>query len=116
MKLPNFKVLTEKSIMDIPYVNEAQRETDVGLLAEEQDNILTLNGIGFYKSYEVHFFDSRYNDECTIKIDIDDAIQHLAIKDGVDLVRFENGNIGFVAYCNGVENGFEILGDENKDE
>ena len=25
-------------------------------------------------------------------------IQYLAIKDGVDLVRFDNGNIGFVAY------------------
>lgn len=111
MKLHKFKVLTEKSVLDIPYINEAQREADVGLLVEEQDNIMTLNGIDFYKSYNVHFFDSKYNDDCTMKMSIDEAIQYLAIKDGYDLVRFENGNIGFVAYYNGVKNGFEILRD-----
>lgn len=41
--------------------------------------------------------------------EIDSCIQYLAIKDGFDLVRFSNGNLGFVAYYNGYENGFEII-------
>jgi len=45
----------------------------------------------------------------------DDAIQHLAIKDGYDLIQFENGNYGYVAYYNGIENGFEILGESEED-
>ena len=40
---------------------------------------------------------------------IDDAIQHLDIKEGFDMVQFSNGNIGFVAYYDGMPNGFEIL-------
>ena len=40
---------------------------------------------------------------------IDEAIQHLAIKEGFDMVQFSNGNLGFVAYYDGEANGFEIL-------
>ena len=43
-------------------------------------------------------------------MDIDDAIQCLAIKDGVDMVQFSNGNYGFVAYYSGDTNGFEVIG------
>lgn len=111
MKLHKFKVLTKKSVLDIPYETETQRETDVGFLVEEQCDILTSNGFSFYKCYRIHFFNSRYTHDHIINIDIDEAIQCLAIKDGYDLVRFENGNIGFVAYYNNVENGFEILRD-----
>ena len=42
--------------------------------------------------------------------DIDEAIQYLNIKEGYDMVQFDNGNIGFVAYYDGVENGFEVIG------
>ncbi len=38
-----------------------------------------------------------------------DAVAALASKEGIDLVQFENGNYGFVAYYNENENGFEIL-------
>ena len=41
--------------------------------------------------------------------EVNDYIDKLAIKDGVNLVRFENGNIGFVGVYNGYENGFEII-------
>ena len=34
----------------------------------------------------------------------------VAIKDGVDMVQFANGNYGFVAYYNGGINGFEVIG------
>ena len=40
---------------------------------------------------------------------IDEAIQHLDIKEGYDMVQYDNGNIGFVAYYDGVPNGFEII-------
>ena len=40
---------------------------------------------------------------------IDEAIQHLDIKEGYDMVQYNNGNIGFVAYYNGEANGFEII-------
>ena len=43
-------------------------------------------------------------------MDIDNAIEHLASKDGVDMVQFSNGNYGFVAYYNGKVNGFEVIG------
>ena len=41
---------------------------------------------------------------------IEFAIQHLAIKEGYDMGQLSNGNYGFVAYYNGVPNGFEIIG------
>ena len=40
---------------------------------------------------------------------INEAIQYLAIKDGIDLVMFENGNLGFVAYYNNYKDYLEIL-------
>ena len=72
---------------------------------EEKRNILGLNN----GSYICHFFDSPWFDEDTIVMDIDDAIQCLAIKDGVDMVQFSNGNYGFIAYYNGKVNGFEVI-------
>jgi len=41
--------------------------------------------------------------------EIDDYIQCLAIKDGVNLVQFKSGYYGFMAYYGGHENGFEIM-------
>ena len=73
---------------------------------EEKRNTLGLNN----GSYICHFFGSPWFDEETIEMDIDDAIECLAIKDGVDMVQFSNGNYGFVAYYNGRVNGFEVIG------
>lgn len=109
MKLPKFKVITNKSVMDIRYENDEQNEKELIALVEEQFNILEQVGILFNDSYMIHFFDTLYTNDRTKEMDVDDAIQHLAIKDGYDLVQFENGNYGFVAYYSGVENGFEIL-------
>ena len=41
--------------------------------------------------------------------EVNDCIDRLAIKDGLNLVKFENGNIGFMGTYNGYENGFEII-------
>ena len=86
-------------------VYESEPE-DIVREQEEKRNILGLNN----KNYICHFFDSAWFDEETIEMDIDDAIQCLAIKDGVDMVQFSNGNYGFVAYYSGETNGFEVIG------
>ena len=48
-----------------------------------------------------------------IRLDtIYDALQSLALKDGADLVEFEDGNIGYIGYYNGFlieTNNFKIL-------
>lgn len=57
----------------------------------------------------VHFIDSPFGNSCMNWTTINDAIERLAIKDGADLVRFSNGNIGFVSYYNCSYDAFEIL-------
>lgn len=79
------------------------------ILAEQQEKRKIL-GLDKPKDYLCHFFDSGFFNESIEIIDIDCAIQYLAIKDGVDMVLFSNGNYGFVAYYNGEVNGFEIIG------
>ena len=86
-------------------VYESEPE-DIVCEQEEKRNILGLNN----GNYICHFFDSAWFDEEIIEMDIDDAIQCLAIKDGVDMVQFSNGNYGFVAYYSGETNGFEVIG------
>ena len=108
-KLPNFKILTKKSILDIPYENDKQYQENRRVLTAEQDKIIAKNGYDFNKYYDVHFYESAYTNEFKTDMSINDAIQCLAIKDGCDLVKFDNGNIGYVAYYNGHKNGFEIL-------
>lgn len=105
-----FTVLTDKSTLDVE--PDCRRE-----VADQQDAILSeLGYINDGKTrYKEHFFESPFFDEQTRNLVLDDAIQCLAIKDGVDLVRFENKNIGFVAYYNGHENGFEIIREGDND-
>ena len=112
---PSYKVITSKSVLDIPYENDKQFTYECEKLVTEQNKILKANRIDVKETYNLHFFKSRYTSEFVMGIDIDYAIQLLAIKDGVDLVQFEDGNYGFIAYYNGVENGFEIL-KESEDE
>jgi hypothetical protein len=80
-------------------------------LVKEQSEYLakeiTTKNVIIHFLEDTHFCDDKY--EYVSKEDIDEYIQYLAIKDGVNLVRFSNGNLGFVAYYNGHENGFEII-------
>ena len=103
-----YEILTSRSVMDIPYESEEQNQRDCEALVEEQNRIIQELAPSEY--YMCHFIeDPHYCDDITINVsDLDDAIQYLAIKDGVDLVRFENGNLGYVAYYNCHENGFEF--------
>lgn len=102
--IPNYKILTSKSVLDIE--DHLSMEDDVMALWEEQNSLLP-NA----EAYIVHIFeDSYYMDEEYFSTDdIRKAMERLAIKDGVDLVRFENGNMGFVAYYSGHENALEFI-------
>lgn len=113
---PKYKILTEISVLDIPYENDKQYTDECTKLVAEQDEILKANGFVFDKRYKIHIFDSHYSNETCFDEEINEAVQYLAIKDGVDLVQFENGNYGFVAYYNGTENGFEILESEDDED
>lgn len=112
-KLPNFKILTKKSILDIPYNSSKQYEKDCAAFVEEQNRILEKRGYDLNKVYYLHFYDSNYTNDIIVSLELADAIQLLAIKDGYDLVEFESGKFGYVAYYNLHKNGFEILESES---
>lgn len=112
--IPQYTILTP---MDCYTFNEGDpTEQELDRRVEEQNDILTANGYKFGKAYKLHFFASPYTNEGTADLNIDEGIQALAIKDGVDIVRYGNGNIGFIAYYNGNVNGFEIIGDTEEAE
>ena len=95
------------------FLDTEPTEEDCFARIDEQDKILEEHGFSRTNrtEYRCHFFDSVFFDEQTMEFCIDEAIEALAIKDGVDIVRFGNGNIGFIAYYNDNINGFEILGE-----
>lgn len=111
--IPDYTVLTDKSVLDIPYEDENQYSDACICLFENQVKKFEENGFDYSnKVYKVHFFNSVFRDESIEDCEIDDAVQCLAIKDGADLVRFDNGNVGFVSYYSGHEDAFEILKEE----
>ena len=106
----DYEVLTEKTVDNQPDSDNAEWFEDKILEQDEK-----LRELGFdndcYTCYPCHFFNSDFFDEYWLNIPIYDAVERLAIKEGADLVRFENGNIGFVAVYGSDENGFEIRTD-----
>lgn len=106
MKIPAFEVLTKKSVMDLIETEDKE------MLYEEQDSLFKAMFDNRNESVIYHTFDSPFatdeEDNGNVS-DYDFEIQSLALKDGVDLVRFENGNIGFVSYCNKCIDAFEII-------
>ena len=103
-----YTILTTRSVMDIPYDSSEQYELDCAELWGEQNEIIS--ELAPSKFYKCHFIeDPYYCNDITIYVrELDEAIQSLAIKDGVDLVRFENGKLGFMAYYNCHKNCFEF--------
>ena len=85
-------------------------ESEPEEIYKEQYEKKKIFGLSDEKEYVCHFFDSAFFDESTEAMYLEDAIERLAIKDGVDMVQFDNGNLGFIAYYSGEENGFEIIG------
>ncbi len=97
-----FKVITNKSVFDICGIDDDGEAMQA--LVEEQDKILESRG--FSHSYAELLRSSEgygYNS-------IEDALECLPLKEGADLVEFENGNLGYVGYYHGFnENWFEII-------
>ena len=94
MRIPNYTVLTSKSTLVCD---------DKEALAEEQNKLFFELFPNRNESVIYHTFKSSFSDDEEDEGDVSDfdfQIQSLALKDGVDLVRFENGNVGFVSYCN----------------
>lgn len=83
---------------------------DCELLVSEQNKVLENLGYDFTKNYLI-ISDNKH----ICVTDINDAIQRLALKNGADLVRYHNGNIGYIGYYNNVaydpHNCFEIICD-----
>ncbi|MBO7677442.1 MAG: hypothetical protein J6S49_08010 [Erysipelotrichaceae bacterium] len=105
MNTPKFEILTVRTVYSIGDTDEERLA-----LIEEQNSKLKSLGYDLNDVYVAHFFNSVFFNEQTESDTIDELLQRLATKDGIDLVRFENGKIGFVAYYNGETNGFEIIG------
>lgn len=110
----DYIVVTSESVLDGDelYTVEDERAEDERreFLVKEQDNILKENGYDILNTaYKIHFFNSAFSDDEYRLETIYDAIQLLAIKEGVDLVQYDNGNYGYVAYYGVEENGFEIM-------
>ena len=87
-------------------------EIDSLVLFEEQKQKAKELGyvIDYFADDEyIHFFNSSFFDEKYVNLNIYDAIQSLALKDGIEFVQFENGRYGFVSFYSGEENGFEII-------
>lgn len=103
--MPGFEIVTKTHLYDIDIDDY---DAYVALWDEQCDKLEEL-GIDVNGRYKLHFFDSAFFDEYETDSYVGESTQFLAIKDGIDLVRFETGNYGFVAYYNNHCNGFEIL-------
>ena len=62
------------------------------------------------EEYVCEFWENKRAETETRTVTIYDAIEMLALKEGTDVVEYDNGNIGIVGYYNAWENGFVILG------
>lgn len=106
----NYTVVTERELYDYAGMEESEEEEFREQLWKEQTEFLKKEISG---NVIIHFLeDTHYINECykySSATEIDEYIEYLAIKDGVNLVRFSNGNLGYIAYYNGCENGFEII-------
>jgi hypothetical protein len=107
----NYEIVTSRKLYDYCDILEEEEEKFREELYEEQlvflEKEIKTENVIIHFIEDTHFIDDycRY----TATTEIDKFIQYLAVKDGVDLVRFSNGNLGFVAYYNGHENAFEII-------
>lgn len=87
--------------------------TESELLDEQMQKCKELgiefNDYTWGRQYRCHFFDSPFMDEHTFECSLWEAVQILSSKEGWDLVQYDNGNYGFIAYYSGCRNGFEII-------
>lgn len=109
-----YKVLTSVDAWEInedDYTDE-ELEKVYNDLWEEQLQTLRDNGFAVDDDtiYKIHYIEDPFfhNDGIGYET-IKDSFECNAIKEGYNVVRFDNGKIGVVASYNGHENGFEFL-------
>lgn len=104
----NFEILTKKSVLDIQeemgVLNFESQEKALTDLWNEQNTFLNSEYFAIHFLEDKHFIDESY----TLSNSITETMECLAIKDGIDIVKFENGNMGIVAYYNGHKITFEF--------
>lgn len=100
-RIPTYIILDKKDIRDIPYHNDEQYQKDLDLHWEEQQKLVRKN-VGEKDVYIGHFFKSG----TVIEDELQVLLQYLALKEGANFVRFENGKCGFVGYYNEKETAF----------
>lgn len=114
----NYEIVTQRKLYDYCDIPESEEEKFREELCKEQLEFLAseikTEHVILHFIEDTHFCDDSYRYASTTEID--EYIQYLAVKDGVDLVRFSNGNLGYVAYYNGHKNAFEIIPTEMTEE
>lgn len=107
----NYEIATKRKLYDYSDMTEEEEEIFRENLYEEQMKIIDLQVKT--KNVIIHILEDDYylNEHFFYdkKEEINRYLEYLAIKDGADLVKFENGNLGYIAYYNLAKNGFEII-------
>lgn len=107
----NYEIVTQRKLYDYLDIPEDEEEKFREELCEEQlefiEKEITTENVIIHFIEDPHYIYESYHYDS--KANIDEYVQWLAVKDGLDLVRFSNGNLGYVAYYNGHQNAFEII-------
>lgn len=104
-----YKVLG-KSLYDVPEEErEARDESIMDTLLAHMKGRETVVAVDVWGYKDLYICDGGYVWDV-----LGDTVDSLAIKDGCDLIRYENGNLGLVAYYNGRESYLEIITDEDE--
>lgn len=116
-----YKVLTSVDALEISSDDYTDEELDevYNNLWEEQLQVLRDNGfeVDNDRVYKIHYIEDPFfhNDGIGYET-IQDSFMCNAIKEGYNVVKFDNGKIGVVASYNGHENGFEFLAPATEEE
>lgn len=103
--IDDYEIITQRKVHDDCEHDDAFNEAHFN----EMEEILKNYGLDWSSEIEAHYFNSAFFDNGVIWDSITNCIDGLAIKDGVDMVRFKKGTLGFMAYYNGYKNAFEFV-------
>lgn len=104
--MPQYKILQQRDVRDIPYLSSAQYQEELDAHWKEQQRMV-YKYAGKKELYIGHFFQNtgRYK---KITDELQNLMQYLSVKEGINFVLFANGKYGFVGYYGVMENGFWI--------
>lgn len=110
--MKSYTIATEKTLYDIDFDNELTEINELAALTKEQNSLIDL-----YTSKNCVVCITNWNDKKSYytftRTSKEELLQYLAIKDGIDVIRFEDGKIGIVAYYNGKEEYLQTIEVEN---